>query len=201
MLKWCPIVDISNECAVLAAGWMAFVGAVIGGFITYVGVRRTLNHADSVRNQDRQQILLGVYQALHTEVATLREVYETGDWGHAIENLAEGHPLASFFPVEQDYFVVYRNNTNLIGLIPEEKLRREIVATYVKMMGFIDSIRHNNWLLAQLEDARREPLLPPRTAGIEKSMVEYAVKIRNMHCVLKESSRSLLVLLEKAAQG
>ena len=201
MLKWSPIMDMTNECAVLVAGWMAFAGAIIGGLITYLGVRRTLSHADLVRMQDRQGILLGLVQALQTEVATLHEVYETGEWGQTIESLAEGQALMSYFPVDQDYFVVYRNNTNQVGLIPDEKLRRGIVATYVKMMGFVDSLRHNNWMLAQLDEMLREPIPSPRAVALKKSMVNYAAKIKIGHHALKESSRSLLAMLGEAAKG
>jgi hypothetical protein len=168
----------------LFAGWIAFAGAIIGGGLTLGGVWLTLYRVKIAKKKENDQFLLGLYQALHAELNTLKYVYENGDWGKFIENLQPEKFIDSYFPMGHEYFTIYKNNASLIGQIPDGKLRQKIIEAYVIMMGMLDSINYNNSLLQELEEKKKLPLAVDQTQLITR-MKDYAVKIKQRHEHLK----------------
>jgi hypothetical protein len=199
-MVWDPVIDMSNNFATLGAGWIGFFGALAGGFVTYLGVRKTLKHAEQTRDNEKKDLLLSLYQALYSELEALRDVYVNGDWGTYIKSLEPEDYISSHFPIGADYFIIYKSNTYQIGLIPDKNLRQSVISLYVKMMGMIDSIAFNNFMLSQLEEFLRAGFdkNPPITPQVGK-MREYAKKIKKNHAQLQEEIDGLLITLHNSA--
>jgi hypothetical protein len=194
---WGSAIDMTDNCATLAAGWIAFTGAVLGGLFTAVGVWWTIKSAERAKDEENNRVLLGLYQAIHAEITSFLESFVTGQWGQSIESLQGNNIVRLFLPIGQDYFCVYRNNTGLVGLIPDPEIRQTIVSTYVHMMGTIDNIACNNSLLKELEQIHN--LCSAEHRQHFNRMVKYAEILKSGHDLLKKEIPPLLVSLETAA--
>ena len=193
--------NLSPETATLLSGWIAFLGAVIGGALTLVGVLWTLNNQSKTREQDRKNLVNGLCQIIHTEISNLREIDKKG-LSELLSKLKPGEPLLGCMPIEQDYMVAYKANANLIGQIPDSELRLAIVSTYVEIAGIIDSMNLNNKMYMHVEQLEIENLMEKndkKEEVIEKLKIrlgKYADKLKETHTRVDEKTEKLLKLLE-----
>ena len=72
--------------------------------------------------------------------------------GARVESLKEGEPLLVYYPLVSDFFTVYNGNSFLIGRIPYNDLRKQIIKTYTLAKGMADSFRMNNDLNQKFEN-------------------------------------------------
>ena len=122
----------------------AIGGAVIGGLLTgYFALRSTdksfknqQQHADD----NEKKVIRGLLQAIHDEVETIWDRYQE-TMGAQLETLKEGEALLFYYPLVSDFFTVYNGNSFLIGRIPNNDLRRQIIKTYTLAKGMVDSFR------------------------------------------------------------
>ena len=120
----------------------AITGALLGGLITGWFALRSTDKAyknqlkQACENEDK--LIKGVLQAIHDEVETVFERYQE-TMGAGLESLKEGEPLLMYYPLVSDYFTVYNGNSFLIGRIPDNDLRKQIIKTYTLAKGMIDS--------------------------------------------------------------
>lgn len=130
-----------NADALLSSG----VGAFIGSALTLAGAYLVhwLEKKETTRKEAEH--LLGLLQGIHDEIETLWESYSTSIGAHT-EALPDNSPMLMFWPITQDYFTIYNTNAFFIGKIKDHDLRKQIVATYAKARGLIDSFRMNNEL-------------------------------------------------------
>jgi len=138
--------------------YSAISGAVIGGTIT--GYFTLLSTNKNYRNQldqargEEEKLIKGLLQAIHDEVETLLERYQEIA-GTRLESLKDGEPLLFFYPLTGDYFTVYNGNSFLIGRVPDNDLRKQIIKTYTLAKGMVDSFRMNNDFLQKYEYCQR----------------------------------------------
>jgi hypothetical protein len=59
--------------------------------------------------------------------------------GGLLENLKEGQPFDVYFSLKQQYFIVYPNNTDVVGQIEDSDLVKAIVVTYNTANFLIES--------------------------------------------------------------
>ena len=181
--------------------WPALVGAIVGGALTgYFALRATDKaHRQQMDLQDdnRKKLINGFLQAVHDEVETLWESYQTGV-GVQLEALSEGYALLMYYPVTQDYFTVYTTNGYLIGHVTDPDLRRLIVQVYSKARGLIDSYRMNNEFVGKIEhwqlmlsEGPNEHYQRNRDAYLNNAQ-QYARRLRQSHDELKQLTGQLL---------
>jgi len=193
--------NLSPETATLLSGWIAFLGAVIGGALTLVGVLWTLNNQSKTREQDRKNLVNGLCQIIHTEILNLREIDKKG-LSELLSKLKPGEPLLGCMPIEQDYMVAYKANANLIGQIPDSELRLAIVSTYVEIAGIIDSMNLNNKMYMHVEQLEIENLIERNNKkeevieNLKVRLGKYADKLKETHTKVDEKTETLLKLLE-----
>lgn len=179
----------------------ALVGGCITGFFTLVGVSRTYKNDVKRLNKVEAALLQGFYRAVLTEIETLWTYYQE-TMGHVVESLTTGNPLAYYYPVTQDYFTVYRSNANLIGRIPNRRLREIIVKTYIGTQALVDSYKMNNELVARLEyweglfAETKNDTYQVKLNLTYKGLVDYADGIRKRHYQLKTNVESLISALK-----
>lgn len=187
-----------NADALLSSG----VGALIGSALTLAGVylAHKLDKIESAK-KDAEHIL-GLLQAIHDEIETLWESYSATAGAH-VESLREGNAVLIFWPITQDYFTIYNTNSFFIGKVKNHDLRKQIVATYSKSRGLIDSYRMNNDLLQKWEHAdllfqeTQNQIHRNHAQARYQSLVQYGASLKKGHTELKSMVTELLRNLRK----
>jgi len=121
-------------------------GAIIGGLITgYFALKTTKKaHENQLEQvtQNEKKLIQGLLQAIHDEVETVFERYQE-NMGAKLESLKDGEALLLYYPLVSDFFTVYNGNSFLLGRIPDNDLRKQIIKTYTLAKGMVDSYRLN----------------------------------------------------------
>ena len=178
------------------------VGALIGSALTLAGayLAHWLERSEAERKDADH--LLGLLQGIHDEIESLWELYISSIGAHA-EALQANAPLMFYWPITQDYFTIYNSNSFFIGKIKDHDLRKQIVATYAKARGLIDSYRMNNDLLQKLEYAAvlaqesQSPIHQAHAKARQQSLVQYSSQLTTRHHELKAMVAELLRRLRK----
>ena len=180
----------------------AIVGGGLTGYFTLRAADKSHRQALDVQKQNQKKIVKGFLQAVHDEIETLWETYQSGI-GVQLEALKDGYALLAFYPVTQDYFTVYSSNGFLIGHVEDADLRKLIVQVYSKARGLIDSYKMNNDMLGKLEfwanlhKETNNPVHKQNEQGQLTAMQLYAKRMKKSHAEVKEFSGQLLRRLRK----
>jgi len=189
---------IWNSDALLSS----MVGALIGGSMALAGVY--ISHQLSKRDAAEKEAMhsTGVLQAIHDEMGTLWETYLLTA-GNTLESLQENMPFHMYWPVNQDYFTIYKTNALFIGKIKNHDLRKQIISTYIEAKSLIDSFTLNNTLVQKREDAYHlfletsDATHQAKADAYYQVVVEYTVLLKKGHLMLKDKVSELLYLLRK----
>lgn len=184
----------------------SLVGAAIGGFLALLGTWLTLS---SQRKRDQAETaarVKAVLQAIHAEIRTVYSLYRQ-TMTEKVEYLSEGKPLDIHYPIKQDYFTVFTQNSGSIGLIESGELRTAIVECYALTKSLVDTYSFNNELyearlMAEMEYSRHGNPADAKDAQERlRAMVEYVPSIRAAHEYALESYRRLDVMLTAVGAG
>lgn len=184
----------------------AISGAIIGGLIAgFFALRSTQKSFDNQRkhaDENEEKLIKGVLQSIHDEIETIIDRYQE-TMGSRIESLGKGEALSFYYPLVSDFFTVYNGNSFLIGRIPDNDLRKQIIKTYTLAKGIVDSFRMNNDLVSKWEFS--EKLYAETKSDVHKeqaiahyaSLIDYAETLKESHKSLKEEVATLLRELRK----
>jgi hypothetical protein len=184
----------------------AITGAVLGGLIAGYFALKSADKA--YKNQTKQskenedQIIKALLQAIHDEMETVFETYQEA-MGAQLESLKEGAPLLAYYPLVSDFFTVYNGNSFLIGRVPDNDLRKQIIKTYTLAKGMVDSFRMNNELNQKFEywhqifQESKSEEHQQKAAAHYNALVEYAKKLKLGHQQIKSETSQLLRTLRK----
>ena len=156
---------------------MGALVSALGLFLAYLGL-------DKIRQEKK---IKGLYQAFYEELKEISNAYNrdvTIHWESLEEN--RGRIFWSNISLTQDYSTIYHASANLIGQVPNSKLRRRIVKTYTSLKVLIDYYKQNNRALDEynrLLDERK------RLLDEHKSLLDERRKIY-------EESESITKILE-----
>ncbi len=187
-----------NADALLSSG----VGALIGSALTLAGALLAHHLEKKEANLKDGEHILGLLQAIHDEIETLWESY-LASAGAQIEALQDSNPMLMYWPLTQDYFTIYNTNSFFIGKIKDHDLRKQIVATYTRARGLVDSFRMNNDLLQKWEHAHllfqesQNELHKMHAQARYQSLTQYAASLKKTHLELKGMVAELLRRLRK----
>ena len=185
---------LSAIIGAVASGILGIIGALIGAFVgglaTYhVGKSavKAQRERDSRAESDEIRATL---QAIAEELRSIVELH-TGPGGGAniIEGAAPDEPVGFFYPIFDRYFTIYEASASSIGRIPDARLRRRIVSTYVYFRGFVDTIRLNNEFCRQLELAELDLIGNEGHPVFEKKVALHRQQMALYTPALKESQR------------
>lgn len=184
----------------------AITGAVVGGFIAgYFALRSTDKAHENQKKQaheNESKLIMGVLQAIHDEAETVFDRYQEM-MGAKLESLKEGEPLLFYYPLVSDFFTVYNSNAFLIGRIPDNDLRKQIIKTYTLGKAMIDSFRMNNDMLQKFENwdqvyqESKNIVHKQKAAALYRSLVLYAKEMKSTHQQVKSEASQLLRALRK----
>ncbi|MDX8410975.1 MAG: hypothetical protein R8K46_03740 [Mariprofundaceae bacterium] len=180
----------------------ALVGGGLTGFFTLRAADKSHRQALDLQKQHQQKIVKGFLQAVHDEIETLWEAYQSGV-GVQLEALQDGNALLVYYPVTQEYFTVYNSNGFLIGHVEDADLRKMIVQVYSAARGLIDSYKMNNEMLSKLEfwmylyKETSNSVYEQNAQEKLAAMQLYAKSMKSSHAGLKDISSQLLRRLRK----
>jgi len=180
----------------------AITGGVIAGFFSLKATQKAHDNQVQHAQENEEKIISGLLQAIHDEIETVFDRYQD-TMGARVESLDDGHGLTYYYPLVSDFFNVYNGNSFLIGRIPSNDLRKQIVKTYTLAKGIIDSYRMNNDLVSKWEFS--EKLYAESQQDVHKNqaiahygaLIDYAKTLKESHKELKLSVASLLRELRK----
>ena len=186
----------------LTAFVSAMIGGVVAGFFTLRGVSKTFKYQRQQTKDDEEKIIKSLLQAIHDEIETIWERYQN-TMGRRVESLKDGEPLNFYYPLFSDFFSIYNGNGALIGRVPDNGLRKQIIKTYTLAKAMVDSFRCNNHLVEKYELSTRsvvESQLDAHRALANTdcdALREYAGSLREGHNHLKREVDKLIKELEK----
>ncbi len=175
------------------------LGAAVGGFFTLYATYQAIRAQDAKDEQQEEKEIHNLLDAIRVEIDALWG-FHMQRVGGLVEALAEGQALEFYYPLTQDYFVIYDRNADKLGQIRDAALRTSIVITYNKCKKVVDGFKYNNQLYrdyrelqvtdnGSVQDAERI-----RRKYIE--MCDYGKIIQSDHYELKSYIENLLTLLE-----
>lgn len=190
--------------------WITFSssisGAIIGGLLTgYFALRSTDKSFENQRDhaeESERKMIPGLLQAIHDEIETLWDRYQE-TMGSQLETHTDGQAILRYYPLSSDFFTVYNGNSFLIGRIPDNDLRKQIIKTYTLAKGIVDSFRLNNHMVEKFETAAKihqetsQEIHQQQTTAQLGVLVEYAKTLKEGHKQLKQEVSLLLRSLRK----
>ncbi|MXW23047.1 MAG: hypothetical protein F4X55_02405 [Candidatus Dadabacteria bacterium] len=132
--------------------WSGVISAAIVGFITLLGVYKTLKgqeERDEKRRKDRNK---AVKKAFYQELNTLWEKLIKPVEPFWVE-YEETRFLDFRSFLSPDYLTIYRSNANHIGHIDDPELRDKIVNVYILLQALIDGFKVNTEFLSEYNEA------------------------------------------------
>lgn len=171
------------------------LSALIGGALACAGslwaTKITQSNDRKIRELSLKQSQINFLKALSNEINTLWERYMWGI-GEELERLADGHPFTFYYPVTQDYFTVFNNNSQFIGSLQNEELSSEIVEIYSIAKGLVDSYRLNNDFVQKhehwhwLANETNQNIHLQRAQAQLEALKEYSATLKEIHFKIKE---------------
>lgn len=174
----------------------AFFGAIIGGvFALIAGVQAHRNNLKFDRIQ-KQQHINGVLLAISNELNILGEFYSTQS-GASLDSLKEGENYTTYFSLRQQYFIVYPNNTDVVGQIQDPSLVKAIVYTYNVGNFLIESFLINNWYIDKWKDSQRADgtVTWDVAARLDRNHLKHTVILKEVHKRLRTETALLLQMI------
>jgi hypothetical protein len=181
--------------------WNSLISALIGGVLSLLGavgavlIDRKISREEE---ESKERILLrGFINSIKTEMTTLWD-----DNSH-LESLREGEPFLTTIAITQDYFVIYSNNSHLIGRLKSEELRNHIVKTYTAARMLIDVFAYNNDLVREMRDLEYKSVhsgssnLSNHIKMKRYELVEWAPEIIKNYTQTKNDIKKLSILVEQ----
>jgi len=184
----------------------AVAGAITGGILTGVfsvwATKQSHKNQQLLSQENEEKVISGLLQSIHDEIETVYDRYQES-MGARLESLDEGHALAYYYPLVSDFFTVYNGNSFLIGRVPDNDLRKQIIKTYTLAKGIVDSYRMNNDLVSKWEFSEKlfaetqQEVHKEQTIVHYASLIEYAKTLKESHKALKQEVNNLLRELRK----
>lgn len=180
----------------------AVVGGLITGFFSIIATRQAFKNQEDHANKGEEKLIQGLLQAIHDEMETVIERYQE-TMGARLDLLSINQPLLVYYPLVSDYFSVYHGNTFVIGRVPDNDLRKQIIKTYTIAKGMVDSFRMNNDLVHKFEFSNKlfqetqQAIHEQQAMAHHAGLIEYAEVLKTEHHRLKDEVVLLLRMLRK----
>lgn len=194
------------EQVLMDANFWSIFGAVVGGLITggfsIFATKQAFKNQEDHVNKSEEKIIQGLLQAIHDEIETVIDRYQDS-MGMRLETLPSNQPLLIYYPLVSDYFSVYHGNTFVIGRVPDNDLRKQIIKTYTTAKGIVDSFRMNNDLVHKFEFSNKlfqetqQAVHEQQAIAHHAVLIEYAEVLKSGHQKLKNEAALLLRMLRK----
>jgi hypothetical protein len=176
------------------AAWVQAVGS-IGAIGSAVWVLNRQHDAAIARDEDE---IRQVLYSLRDEIAVISEGFAINT-GETLRNSQRGTPFKFTTPLAERPFMVYEKCTDKLGKIKDHDLRKCIVTTYAKAFGLVQSIRFNNFMVAQWLEAEVQAAQTKLPVFIEQAKIRheritvYGDKLRDAYEDVTQSVNELWI--------
>ena len=191
------------------ANWSSLIPSIIGGLIAgtfaIVATWFTYRHNLTLNQIQQQRKINGFLMAIRNEVEIAHDIYRRKA-GNVIEKVADGKPCLTYFSVTEKYFIVYPNNTEIVGQVNDPDLCKAIIDVYNTANYVMDGLRVNNWYLDKRSEYGRQNL--NHTDGgvrlniktVEEHLVSYAPGLKQGNTVLNQKVDNLFAKIDDYLQ-
>ncbi len=180
----------------------SFISALIGGSLAVLASYLSHKWNRDKEKENEVKLIANLVRSIHDEIDTLWNQYNN-KIGSQIELLEPNQPFNFYWAISQDYFTIYTRNAHLISKIDDGTLRRQIVSTYSRSRGLIDSYQLNNNLVHKYEQAyllfqqTNNPIHKHQADSKLQILTSYADSLKQTHFEVKESVELLLSTINK----
>ena len=128
----------SNMSANIITLLSALLGAGIGGFATYKATMQAHKNNIELEEKKNKETEKAVVLSIVEELKVFHEIYYP-QMKEGFDQLnKENQYLDSYYIATQDFFTVYTNNADKIGMITDKELRNLIVKIYVFLKKYLE---------------------------------------------------------------
>ncbi|HHW4399926.1 TPA: hypothetical protein ACUNCG_000467 [Aeromonas hydrophila] len=180
----------------------ALVGALIGGLLSLLAIMLSHYLQSKAAEKAEENLINGFIWSIHTEILAAYNRY-MATLGTHIEESQENTPIFFHYLIQEDYFTIFNNNSELIGRIKDPNLRIEIINLYTLAKGMVDTFRQNNDFTMRFEEFENNPHLQPQEVyeanltNYYRQLSTYGNSIRNGHQTFKCEAIKLISRIEK----
>jgi hypothetical protein len=165
----------------------ALIGAVVTTTVALIVVSRTFKNNLALAARQKESRIQGILRAIRSELEILGKVYgETS--GGLVQNLNAGQIYETYFLLTEKYFIVYPSNTEIVGQIEDDSLRRGIVYTYNRANFLLEMFRINNRYLDGLHASQNHLA----EGQIKAHLRRHSFELKNAHTALIEETNNLI---------
>lgn len=199
-LKYSDI--IANSIPNILGG---LIGAVIGGLITLYGVKTTLKYDLKKSRQNELQKTEFLCKSIKSEIEIIYKTYFSAV-GDKIESFKDGEGFLFDYIASEQYFTVFENNSEVLGILESEDLRNAILKFYVSIKSHNDTLKINSKLLDKanvLAEDRIKTLngimyskLDEMIKILDSFIVNYSSDVKISHVNLKNDYEKVCSLLD-----
>ena len=133
------------------------IGAVVGGLFTLYATNKTIREENAKEDRQEEKEVQNLLDALGVELNALWS-FHMRRIGEKVEALTQGQSLDIYYPLTQNYFIIYDSNASMIGRVRDPQLREAIVLTYNKCKKVVDGFKYNNELIRDNRGENRAAL-------------------------------------------
>lgn len=141
------MIDLANTLVNLASG---LFGSLVGAWISVWTTKQTISEKNTSEQRAENEIIFHTLVSVRSELNAAYQRYNS-NMGQIFSNTPPEQASAIYIPIREDYFPIYRNNTQIIGKIKREQTIENIVLCYICAAGMIDCITFNNSLYEKHE--------------------------------------------------
>nr|WP_321260628.1 hypothetical protein [uncultured Pseudodesulfovibrio sp.] len=129
----------------------SLLSSVCGGLFVLFGVFLTDYFNNKKEHNHEKKRINNFRSALLVEIKTYYSLYFE-NIREALLQKEKGAPFLFYYPITQDnYFSVYEQNVDMLGLLSDQNERELIVEVYARIKAIIDTYRFNNSLIEKYE--------------------------------------------------
>ncbi len=164
----------------------ALSGTLVGGWVTYYFNKK---HTKDLEDKER----LNLAKALETELSVLWERYMEIK-GNEIERSNDTSPvLTGIFETSQNYFVVFDNNANKLGLF-EQEIIEKVIKAYINGKALIDRLIEDGKIITRYKEASKAGMI---TQELSKELAKHFLSFKTRHFEIKKIIEETVEKLKK----
>ena len=189
--------EVGGSSEMKAAIIGGLVGSLLGGGLASLVAWQAHKHDLKLEQIQNRKRIDGILLAIRYEIETLREFYEQ-DIGAMLKELPEGVAFDSHFRMmTEKYFIVYPNNTEIVGQIADSDLVKSIVVTYNKANFLIEGLHMNNWYLDSKKELEKSvSILKQELASLQRQRIDHAKLLKTSQDDLVAEAKNLVAKID-----
>jgi hypothetical protein len=119
----------------------------------------------------------------------------------------DGKPYEGLFTASQDYFTVYHKNAELVMQLEDSELRRQIILTYIRAKGLLDTVSMNRLYLERYHYLQstflktRDVSVQADSEDYRRALIEIAAQLKKADAEFKSTAGHLIELLGRRIEG